>query len=272
MTDKPPPPTDRRPRRRPHRIAAPDGRHAAQTPLDRVLQLTRFAVFNAADPAAGRQRPRAFAAPVTPRTPPCRADSRRGFPGPRVSLVHNEPVTAHTQPQVVAHRGASHDSPEHTLGAYVRALEEGAEALECDVRMTADGHLVCVHDRDLRRTAPHPGVVSTMDLAELDQLDFAVVEEPLGRPRRRGPGAGCRDAQGADPAQAAGDGLRLRPPGRDRDRDQAPHEVRRPGRAPAGRAAARLRLAPSRVARPGDELLLHRDAADAALTPELDRW
>jgi len=54
---------------------------------------------------------------------------------------------------VVAHRGASHDNAEHTLGAYVAALDEGAEGFECDVRLTADGHLVCVHDRDLRRTA-----------------------------------------------------------------------------------------------------------------------
>ena len=57
------------------------------------------------------------------------------------------------RPQVVAHRGASHDNAEHTLRAYVAALDAGAEGLECDVRLTADGHLVCVHDRDLRRTA-----------------------------------------------------------------------------------------------------------------------
>ena len=77
------------------------------------------------------------------------------------------------RPQVVAHRGASHDNPEHTLGAYLRALEVGADALECDVRLTADGHLICVHDRDLRRTAASKGAVSTMRLADLDELDFA---------------------------------------------------------------------------------------------------
>ena len=75
-----------------------------------------------------------------------------------------------TRPQVVAHRGSSHDTAEHTLTAYVKALDEGADALECDVRLTADGHLVCVHDRDLRRTASTPGIVSTMNLAELDEL------------------------------------------------------------------------------------------------------
>lgn len=81
-------------------------------------------------------------------------------------------------PQVVAHRGASHDKPEHTLRAYIAALDEGAEAVECDVRLTADGHLVCVHDRDLRRTASHEGLVSTMALAELDRLDVSSWKNP----------------------------------------------------------------------------------------------
>jgi glycerophosphoryl diester phosphodiesterase len=85
---------------------------------------------------------------------------------------------AQRRPQVVAHRGSSATNAEHTLGAYVAALDEGAEALECDVRLTADGHLVCVHDRDLRRTANQHRVVSTMELAELEQLDFASWKQP----------------------------------------------------------------------------------------------
>jgi glycerophosphoryl diester phosphodiesterase len=82
------------------------------------------------------------------------------------------------RPQVVAHRGSSANKAEHTLGAYVAALDEGAGALECDVRLTADGHLVCVHDRDLRRTAQQRRVVSSMELAELEQLDFASWKHP----------------------------------------------------------------------------------------------
>ena len=82
------------------------------------------------------------------------------------------------RPQVVAHRGASHENAEHTLGAYVRALEAGADGVECDVRLTADGHLVCVHDRDLRRTTSTRGTVSTMDLAELAELDFGSWKNP----------------------------------------------------------------------------------------------
>ena len=56
-------------------------------------------------------------------------------------------------PFVVAHRGASGERPEHTLAAYELALQEGADGVECDVRLTRDGHLVCVHDRKVDRTS-----------------------------------------------------------------------------------------------------------------------
>ncbi|MFJ9039857.1 glycerophosphodiester phosphodiesterase [Streptomyces sp. NPDC102406] len=74
--------------------------------------------------------------------------------------------------QVVAHRGASQDAPEHTLAAYKKAIEDGADALECDVRLTADGHLVCVHDRRVNRTSNGRGAVSALELADLAALDF----------------------------------------------------------------------------------------------------
>ncbi|HZX02878.1 glycerophosphodiester phosphodiesterase [Kribbella sp.] len=75
-------------------------------------------------------------------------------------------------PRVVAHRGASAVDPEHTLAAYRRAIEYGADGLECDVRLTADGHLVCVHDRTIERTSNGTGVVSRLSLAELQQYDW----------------------------------------------------------------------------------------------------
>ena len=78
-----------------------------------------------------------------------------------------------TPVQVVAHRGSSVAHAEHTLAAYELALEEGADALECDVRLTRDGVLVCVHDRKVDRTSDGRGVVSTLELAELAELDFA---------------------------------------------------------------------------------------------------
>jgi glycerophosphoryl diester phosphodiesterase len=76
------------------------------------------------------------------------------------------------RPLVFAHRGGADALPEHTLGAYLRALEEGADGLECDVRLTRDGHLVCVHDRNLKRTSNGRGLVSGKTLAELEPLNF----------------------------------------------------------------------------------------------------
>ena len=76
-------------------------------------------------------------------------------------------------PEVVAHRGASEDVAEHTLAAYEKAIADGAGALECDVRLTVDGHLVCVHDRRINRTSDGRGVVSTKTLADLYNQDFA---------------------------------------------------------------------------------------------------
>lgn len=78
-----------------------------------------------------------------------------------------------TRPMLVAHRGASSTAAEHTLAAYEAAIESGADALECDVRLTRDGHLVCVHDRTINRTSSGRGIVSELDLTALEQLDFS---------------------------------------------------------------------------------------------------
>ncbi|MCR5914163.1 glycerophosphodiester phosphodiesterase [Corynebacterium sp. zg254] len=86
--------------------------------------------------------------------------------------------------KVVAHRGASGELPEHTMGAYELALRQGADGYECDVRLTADHQLVCFHDRSVARTcvdAGRPrGLISQMTLAELRGLNFGTVERPAG--------------------------------------------------------------------------------------------
>ena len=84
-------------------------------------------------------------------------------------------------PLVVAHRGSSYARAEHTLGAYLRAIDEGADALECDVRLTHDGHLVCVHDRTVDRTSSGRGVVSDFDLDDLQGFDFGSWHSPPDR-------------------------------------------------------------------------------------------
>jgi glycerophosphoryl diester phosphodiesterase len=75
-------------------------------------------------------------------------------------------------PLVIAHRGDSAARAEHTLDAYQVAMESGADGLECDVRLTRDGYLVCVHDRTVDRTSNGRGVVSELDLDRLESLDF----------------------------------------------------------------------------------------------------
>jgi glycerophosphoryl diester phosphodiesterase len=76
-------------------------------------------------------------------------------------------------PLVIAHRGASDEEPEHTLRAYRKAFQHGADGVECDVRLTADHHLVCVHDRKVDRTSDGEGVVSALELARLEEFDWA---------------------------------------------------------------------------------------------------
>jgi glycerophosphoryl diester phosphodiesterase len=83
------------------------------------------------------------------------------------------PIDPPDRPILVAHRGASPSAAEHTLGAYEAAIDSGADALECDVRMTRDGHLVCVHDRTVNRTSTGRGRVSELDLPALERLDFS---------------------------------------------------------------------------------------------------
>lgn len=86
---------------------------------------------------------------------------------------------------MIAHRGASAERAEHTLAAYQLALDQGADGLECDVRLTSDGHLVCVHDRRIDRTSDGWGVVSTKTLADLSRHDFGSWVDDGPRPRRR---------------------------------------------------------------------------------------
>lgn len=108
------------------------------------------------------------------------------------------------RPEVVAHRGASEHAPEHTLAAYVQAIVDGADALECDVRLTADGVLVCVHDRTVDRTSNGSGVVSTLELADLAELDFgawrshAGTDESEAIGRQRGPNRNLHDHEAPD--------------------------------------------------------------------------
>lgn len=73
--------------------------------------------------------------------------------------------------EITAHRGAKHDAPENTLAAVALALEQGADWVEIDVQLTADGHVIVTHDRDFNRVAGSSLQAETSDLADLRALD-----------------------------------------------------------------------------------------------------
>ena len=72
---------------------------------------------------------------------------------------------------VVAHRGASARAPENTLEAFRLAVEVGADAIELDVHLTADGRLAVVHDETLDRTTDRTGAVAALTMDEVRQAD-----------------------------------------------------------------------------------------------------
>ena len=81
---------------------------------------------------------------------------------------------------LIAHRGASATWPEHTRAAYLQAVVDGADGLECDVRLTADGVAVCWHDATVDRTTDGTGSVLGMSLGELRRLDVLRGAVPTG--------------------------------------------------------------------------------------------
>jgi glycerophosphoryl diester phosphodiesterase len=83
------------------------------------------------------------------------------------------------KPLVVAHRGASIEQPENTIAAFEAAIDAGADAVEFDVRMTADGHAVVMHDPDVSRTTDGTGLVSDKTVEEIRALGVPTLEEAL---------------------------------------------------------------------------------------------
>lgn len=75
-----------------------------------------------------------------------------------------------SKPYLIAHRGNRVACPENTLAAFRRALADGADILETDLHLTADGVLVCIHDSTVDRTTDGHGPVASMALAELKTL------------------------------------------------------------------------------------------------------
>lgn len=75
------------------------------------------------------------------------------------------------RPAIIAHRGSSAHAPENTMAAFELAVRQGADAIELDVKLSADGYVMVIHDQTVDRTTPHKGRVRDLTLAELQRLD-----------------------------------------------------------------------------------------------------
>ena len=80
---------------------------------------------------------------------------------------------------VYAHRGSSKAYAENTRAAYMQALADGADGIECDIHLSSDGFVVCHHDPTVDRTSDSSGRVGEKTLAELKGPRLLVLEEPV---------------------------------------------------------------------------------------------
>jgi glycerophosphoryl diester phosphodiesterase len=71
---------------------------------------------------------------------------------------------------IYGHRGASAYFPENSLAAFALAFEQGADGIECDAHVTADGQIVLIHDDTVDATTDGHGEVRWMSLAQIRQL------------------------------------------------------------------------------------------------------
>jgi len=74
-------------------------------------------------------------------------------------------------PILLAHRGASTHAPENTIPAFELALQQGADGVELDAKLSADGRVMVIHDPTVDRTTGGHGRVAGMSFAELRELD-----------------------------------------------------------------------------------------------------
>jgi glycerophosphoryl diester phosphodiesterase len=74
-------------------------------------------------------------------------------------------------PLVVGHRGASAYAPENTLASFCLAADQGADAVELDAKLSADGQVVVIHDQTVDRTTNGTGRIGDLTQAQLHALD-----------------------------------------------------------------------------------------------------
>ncbi len=131
------------------------------------------------------------------------------------------PWRRHDRPMTLAHRGHCTTIPEQTMAAFEAAVAAGVDAIEADVHLTRDGHLVMLHDELVDRTTDGHGPVRDMTLTELTRLDAGAWFGPAFRGERvptleqlldlaRTAGVIlCLEAKGADHAETQGIALAI---------------------------------------------------------------
>lgn len=83
----------------------------------------------------------------------------------------------------IAHRGAKAYEPENTLKAFQKALDLNADGIELDVHLSADGHIIVIHDETIDKMTNGKGFVNTLSLPELksflvaDQYEIPTLKE-----------------------------------------------------------------------------------------------
>jgi glycerophosphoryl diester phosphodiesterase len=105
------------------------------------------------------------------------------------STLAEQPAISQTatarNPMVIAHRGSSAQAPENTLPAFELAWKQGADAIETDLQLTKDGHIVCFHDKDTKRVNGQQLAIANATLEELRQLDMGGIQpQDCGRALR----------------------------------------------------------------------------------------
>src|SRR5512136_1224893 len=89
----------------------------------------------------------------------------------RKSPIMSDWLIPHDRPLNIGHRGASAAAPQNTLAAFRKAMELGADGVELDVQLSADGAVVVIHDFTVDKATDGTGRVAAKTLAELKALD-----------------------------------------------------------------------------------------------------
>lgn len=92
----------------------------------------------------------------------------------------DHPYFSLAAPWLIAHRGGSALAPENTVEAFEKAASLGADAMETDVHLSRDGHVMVFHDDDTERICGVPGTIEERTRAELEALDAAWGWSPDG--------------------------------------------------------------------------------------------